>query len=81
MWDFVIKREDGAGLRLHPQRNTAKVETFEIEGPEEAVEAPPQGEGGSWGRGALKYYKTAQTQEMLRLDPSKGKLLQPFTQQ
>ena len=45
------------------------------------MEAPPQEKGGSWGRGAFKYYKNAQTQEMLRFDPSKGKLLQPFTQQ
>ena len=81
VWDFVIKREDGTGLRLHPQRSTVKVETFEIEGPEEAVEAPPQGKGGSWGRGTFKYYKNVQTQEMLRFDPSKGKLLQPFAQQ
>ena len=81
VWDFVIKREGGAGLRLHPQRSTVKVETFEIEGPEEPVEAPPQGNGCSWGRGAYKYYKNVQTKEMLRFDHSKGKLLQPFTQQ
>ena len=54
VWDFVIKREGGTGLRLHPQRSTVKVETFEIEGPEEPVEAPPQGNGCSWGRGGVQ---------------------------
>ena len=81
VWDFVIKRQGGTGLRLHPQRSTVKVETFEIEGPEEPVEPPPQGNGCSSGRGAYKYYKNVQTKEMLRFDHSKGKLLQPFTQQ
>ena len=81
VWDFVIKREDGAGLRLHPQRSTVKVETFEIEGPEEPVEPPPQGNGCSSGRGAYKYYKNVQTKEMLRFDHSKGKWLPPGKRQ
>jgi hypothetical protein len=81
VWDFVIKRQDGAGLRLHPQRSTVKVETFEIEGPEEPAEPPPQGNGCSSGRGAYKYCKNVQTKEMLRFDPTKGKLLPPFSEQ
>ena len=79
VWGFVIRREDGAGLRLHPQRSTVKVETFEIEGPVDPVEPPPQGNGCSSGRGAYKYYKNVQTKEMLRFDPSKGKLPPPFS--
>ena len=81
VWDFVIQRQDGAGLRLHPQRSTVKVETFEIEGPEDPVEPPPQGNGCSSGSGAYKYYKNVQTKEMMRFDPSKGKLLPPFSSQ
>jgi len=80
-WDFAIKRQGGAGLRLHPQRSTVKVETFETEGPVDPVEPPPQGSGCSSGRGAYRYYKNVQTKEMLRFDPAKGTLPPPFSKQ
>ena len=41
MWDFVIEREDGTGVRLHPQRKTRKIETFELEGLSEPIDPPP----------------------------------------
>ena len=81
VWDFVIKRQDGTGVRLHPQRSTVKVETFEIEGPVDPVEPPPQGNGCSSSSGAYKYYKNAQAKEILRFDPAKGTLLPPFSRQ
>ena len=77
VWDFVIEREDGTGVRLHPQRSTPKVETFELEGPAEPVVPPTQGHGGSWGRGTYKYYKKIQTRACLKFDTIKGKGLPP----
>ena len=50
VWDFVIRRQGGAGLRLHPQRSTVKVETFEIEGPVDPMDPPPPRNGCSSGR-------------------------------
>ena len=81
VWDFVIKRQGGAGVRLHPQRSAVKVETFEIDGPVDPGEPPPQGNGCSSGLGAYTYYKNVQTKEMLRFDPAKGTLLPPFSRQ
>ena len=36
MWDFVVHREDGTGLRLHPLRTTTWIDTIEVEGPPRA---------------------------------------------
>ena len=81
VWDFVIERSDGTALRLHPQRSTTKVETFRVNGPAEPVEPPSNGHGGSWGAGAFKHYKNAQTELALRFDANKGQWLQPFKNQ
>ena len=42
IWDFVIERADGTGVRLHPQRSTVKVETFDIERPINTVGTRPR---------------------------------------
>ena len=31
VWDFVIRREDGTLVRLHPQRQDRQVKTFELD--------------------------------------------------
>ena len=31
VWDFVIRREDGTPVRLHPQRQDRQVKTFELD--------------------------------------------------
>ena len=81
IWDFVIEREDGTAVRLHPQRSTVNMETFVLEGHEEPAEPPPRGKGGSWGRGTYAYYKSIGAMELLRFDERKGKVLQPFKEQ
>ena len=81
VWGSVIKRQGGAGLRLHPQRSTVKVETFKREGAVDPVAPTPQGCGGSSGCGAYKCYKSVQAKEILRFDSAKGKLLSPFYRQ
>ena len=77
VWDFVLERSDGTAVRLHPQRSTSFVETFEVEGHAEAVEPPPGGYGGSWGHGTYKHYKQMNTRAPLRFDPNKGSRLFP----
>jgi hypothetical protein len=78
VWDFVFVRSDGTVVRLHPQRSTAKVETFEVEGTAVAVQPPAAGKGGSDGRGTYRYYKESQTRAHLTFDTLKGKGLPPF---
>ncbi len=56
-WDFVLRREDGSAIRLHPQWSTLKVLTFLAEGHAEPVEPPKAGLGKSDGRGTYKKYK------------------------
>ena len=31
VWDFVVRREDGPLVRLHPQRQDRQVKTFELD--------------------------------------------------
>ena len=71
VWDFVLKRDDGSALRVHPQWSTTKIETYEVEGHAEQVEPPTAGLGNSDGRGTYKYYKDVGTQGLLRFDPNK----------
>jgi len=40
--DFVLRRQDGTGVRLHPQRSTVKVDTFDIERPINPVGTRPR---------------------------------------
>ena len=79
LWDFVIHREDGTMVRLHPQANTVNVETLELH-----PKPPPQrkgGKGGRWGLGKYRQYKDIGTKELLRFDARKGQQLQPFKNQ
>ena len=81
VWDFVFERDDGTSLRLHPQRATPVIETFEQEWWDKAVEPPPKGLGESWGKGTYKYYKNVQTKASLRFDAQKGAHLPPHKNQ
>ncbi len=81
VWDFVFEREDGKAVRLHPQRSTPKVETFEVEGPAVPVEPPAEGKGGSWGRGTYRYYKVNQARAHLQFEPKNGIGLPPYYRQ
>ena len=56
-WDFLLTRDDGTAVRLHPQYKTYKVQSFQLADEAEPVEPPPT-LGGSWGRGTYRYYKT-----------------------
>ena len=74
IWDFVVRREDGSGIRLHPSFKGTVVETIEEPGDAEewAVTAPPRsGLGRSDGRGTYKKYKNLGILEKMRFDSSK----------
>ena len=71
IWDFVIYRDDGSRIRLHPQWSTMKVETYTAAGHDEPVQPPAKGLGQSDGPGTFKYYKDTGCQMMLRFDASK----------
>ena len=57
IWDFVVMRADGSGVRLHPRNKTKDVECFDFQAHSEDVEPPPKGVGKSWGRGTYKHYR------------------------
>ena len=57
VWDFVLIRSDKSAVRLHPQWNTTKVETYAVEGHVTPVEIPARGLGESDYKGMFRYYK------------------------
>ena len=72
VWDFVLIRADGTGIRLHPQWSTTKIETFPIQGYLEPVEPPSRGLGRSDGRGAYHWCKeVVGNSKTLRFDAKK----------
>ena len=70
-WDFVLIREDGSGIRVHPQWSTTKILTYDVEGHGEEVEIPRAGLGKSDGRGTYARYRNLGTGDALRFDASK----------
>ena len=71
VWDFVLWRADGTGIRLHPQWSTTKIETNEVEPHAEQVQCPRRGPGTSDGPGTYKRYKNVGAQRTLRFDGQK----------
>ena len=70
-WDFVIHREDGTGIRLHPNWSNPKVESFALEGFPQQQQPPAQGPGSSEGPGTYARYKMAGVTKVLKFDASK----------
>ena len=70
-WDFVVLREDGSGIRLHPRWSETKIPTFAVAGHEVQVEPPRRGPGTSDGPGTYKKYKIIGDQMTLRFDANK----------
>ena len=66
-WDFVLIRDGGGGVRLHPSYDKTAVAAFEVEGFAEPVEAPRQ-LGGTWGPGTYYHFKTIGLQKMYKFD-------------
>ena len=55
-WDFILKRNDGTAVRLHPQWSEKTIPTFTLESAEE-IPLPRNGLGQSDGPGTFKRYK------------------------
>ncbi len=72
IWDFVIKRADGTGVRLHPQWSTNKITTFAEEGHWLQVQPPNHGPGHSDGKGTFKVYKNKSNQKTLKFANLQG---------
>ena len=71
IWDFVVQREDGTAMRIHPSWSTRKVEVFEAEGHVNEIAPPRRGLGRSDGPGTYKHFKTLATRNTLRFDHTK----------
>ena len=72
VWDFVIRRADGADWRLHPRRSTWKVETWIAD----AYMLQPQGQALRWGPQAYWCKTNVRPGPVLHFDVAKG-LLRP----
>ena len=71
IWDFVLHREDGSAIRLHPNWSNTKVETIALESHADEVEPPVAGLGKSDGRGTYKKYKTLGASGQVKFDANK----------
>ena len=71
LWDFVIWRKDGSGIRLHPEWTRTKFATFAVEGHAEQVQCPQKGPGTSDGKGTFKKYMEVAKNGTLRFDHTK----------
>ena len=74
IWDFVVHRDDGTGLRLHPRRTTTWIDTIEVEGHREQVPPPSGGFGASDGPGTCRKYKNIAAVGRVRFNPRKAPL-------
>ena len=78
VWDFVLIRDDGTGIRVHPEWSTAKLTLYEVEPHWGPVQPPRAGLGKSDGRGTFSHYKRLHgIPGSWRFDPTKGAGLQP----
>ena len=57
VWNFVIERANGSYCTLHPDYNKGHV-TYAQGVERQSPALPPNGRGGSWGRGMYKLFKT-----------------------
>ena len=72
IWDFVLHRNDGTAIRVHPQWSTTKIETFGAIGHEHPVDPPRKGVGKSDGPGTFRRYKNEGNRHTLRFDAEKA---------
>ena len=73
MWDFVLHRDDGTGVRLHPHWSDRKVDAFDLLPHAETVQPPKAGLGQSDGAGTCRHYAGLGVQCKYRFDASKEK--------
>ena len=62
VWDFLVIRDDGSSLRLHPEFKTTKANAYAGEGHASEVALPSSGKGRSSGKGTFQAYPTQKRQ-------------------
>jgi hypothetical protein len=70
VWDFVLFRNDGSCIALHPEYRSKKIACTRGM-PVTDLEIPKHGRGGSDGEGTFKYFKNRQADTQLRFAASK----------
>ena len=68
LWDFVLRREDGSAIRVHPQWKTPKVGSVP-DGHFPDVQPPTAGLGKSDGPGTYKHFKDSASERLLKFRP------------
>ena len=76
-WDFLLLRDDGSGIRLHPEWSSTKFRVYELDPRSDPVPPPGKGLGKSDGPGTFARYKGVGVQTQGRFDASKGSHLPP----
>ena len=71
VWDFVLFRSDGTGVRLHPHWGDRKVDVFDLGGHPFPVEPSWRGLGQSLGPGTFQDTITKDRQRVVRFDARK----------
>ena len=76
-WDVLLLRDDGSGIRLHPEWSSTKFRVYEFDPRSDPVPPPGKGLGKSDGHGTFARYKGVDMQTQGRFDASKGSHLPP----
>ena len=67
IWDFVLSRNNGTRICLHPDFSSTKITSYQGDAPSDH-EVPASGKGGTSGPGTYKYFKNKGNQKTLRFD-------------
>ena len=70
IWDFVLERNNGTRIWLHPDYKSTKITSYEGDSPSDH-EVPASGKGGTSGPGTYKHFKWKHNEKTLRFDPGR----------
>ena len=76
VWDFILMRDDGSCVSLHPNFSSTRF-AAKFSEPDVDHEIPRAGRGRSEGPGTYKYYTNKQVDATLRFDAGKSAPRQP----
>ena len=71
IWDFVLHRDDGGIIVMHPNYKNTKI-WGRVSMPEMDHEVPRTGLGGTSGKGTYKRFINKQLEHTLQFDATKG---------
>ena len=76
VWDFLLIRDDGSGIRLHPEWTKTKVRTCPPQGSATEKKTPQGGFGESAGKGSFQDFLNHGVDRIVRFDANKIKRMQ-----